>query len=185
MRTVERMSGDDQASRTAGTAAPMPGRATVPVGRIDAVVFDIDGVVTDTAVVHAAAWKRLFDQYLQERAGATGQPQAPFDPVADYRRFVDGKPRYDGVRSFLASRGITIPEGEPSDPPDRETVCGLGNRKDQYFLEELRRGGARAFPSTVEMVRQLNEAGLRTAVVSASRNMDQVLSSAGVGGLFP
>ena len=148
-------------------------------------MFDMDGVVTDTAVVHAAAWKRMFDQYLEERARRTGQPQGPFDPDSDYRRYVDGKPRYDGVRSFLASRRITLPEGDPSDPPDRESVCGLGNRKDQYFLEELNRGGARAFPSTVELVRELTRAGVRTAVVSASRNMDLVLESAGVAGQFP
>ncbi|HEX9313080.1 MAG TPA: trehalose-phosphatase [Actinomycetota bacterium] len=176
---------DDEGSQTSETAAPAgAGRATVPLARIDAVVFDMDGVVTDTAIVHAAAWKRLFDQYLEECARRTGQPQAPFDQDSDYRRYVDGKPRYDGVRSFLQSRGITIPEGDSSDPPDRETVCGLGNRKDQYFLEELRRGGARAFPSTVELVRELTEAGVRTSVVSASRNMDLVLESAGVAGLF-
>jgi trehalose 6-phosphate phosphatase len=184
MRTVERMAEDEQ-DRTTGTAAPRTRPATVPLDRIDAVVFDMDGVVTDTAVVHAAAWKRLFDQYLEERARRTDQPQEPFDPVADYRRYVDGKPRYDGVRSFLQSRGLTLPEGDPSGPLDRETVSGLGNRKDQYFLEELNRGGARAFPSTVELVRELNKAGVRTAVVSASRNMDLVLESAGVAGLFP
>jgi alpha,alpha-trehalase len=159
--------------------------ATIPVGNIDAVIFDMDGVVTDTAVVHAATWKRFFDEYLEERGRREGRPWQPFDADDDYRRYVDGKPRYDGVRSFLHSRGITLPEGEPSDPGDRETVCGLGNRKDGYFLEELKRGGAHAFPTTVALVEELGEVGIRAAVISSSRNMDQVLGSAGVIDLFP
>jgi trehalose 6-phosphate phosphatase len=166
-------------------AAPRDERTvTIPLDRIDAVVFDMDGVVTDTAVVHAAAWKRLFDEYLEERAAGTDDSWKPF-VQQDYLSYVDGKPRYDGVRSFLQSRGIELPEGDPSDPPDRETVYGLGNRKDGYFLAELRRGGARAFSSTVALVGELTAAGVRTAIVSASRNMSQVLEAAGVADLFP
>lgn len=152
--------------------------------RIDAVVFDMDGVVTDTASVHSAAWKRLFDEYLAERVRGTGETLVPFDRDEDYRRYVDGKPRYDGVRDFLASRGIVLPEGESSDPPERETVRGLGNRKDSYFRAYVREHGVRAFPSTVELVGRLKEAGCGAAIISASRNMREVLEGAGVGGLF-
>jgi alpha,alpha-trehalase len=153
--------------------------AAIDRDRIDAVVFDMDGVVTETASVHAAAWKRLFDEFLAAR----GQP--PFDTDADYRRYVDGKPRYDGVRDFLASRAISLPEGDPADPPDRETICGLGNRKNGYFREELRQNGARAFPTTIDLVRRLGEAGIGTAIISASKNMGEVLAAAGAADLFP
>ncbi|HEX6231033.1 MAG TPA: trehalose-phosphatase [Actinomycetota bacterium] len=152
---------------------------------VDAVVFDTDGVITDTASVHAAAWKRLFDEYLRERAERAGEPFEPFDADEDYRRYVDGKPRYDGVRSFLESRGVHLPQGEPTDPPERETVCGLGNRKNGYFLDHLREHGAEPYPSTVELVRELRARGVETAAISASRNMSEVLEAAGVGDLFP
>jgi beta-phosphoglucomutase family hydrolase len=152
--------------------------------RLDAVVFDMDGVVTDTASVHAAAWKRLFDEYLAERADRTGEPSSQFDAGRDYRRYVDGKPRYDGVRDFLASRGISLPEGETTDPPERETVSGLGNRKDAYFLADIREHGVRAYASTVELVRRLGESGFGTAIISASRNMTEVLDGAGLNDLF-
>jgi alpha,alpha-trehalase len=150
---------------------------------LDAVIFDMDGVVTDTATVHARAWARLFDGYLRERARRNGEPFRPFGS-ADYRRFVDGRPRYDGVRSFLASRGISLPEGDPSDPPDRETVSGLGNRKDGYFLADLREHGVEAFPSTITLARELVAAGVRTAVISASRNLSEVLEAGKVADLF-
>lgn len=162
-------------------------RATLPLERIDAVVFDMDGVITDTATVHAAAWKRLFDEYLRERARRRGDEAAavrPFDANADYRRFIDGKARYDGVRSFLDSRGISLPEGEPSDPPERETVCGLGNRKNDFFLRHLREQGAEPYPSTVTLLRELRARGIRTAVISASRNAEEVLRAAGVSDLL-
>jgi alpha,alpha-trehalase len=151
--------------------------------RIDAVVFDMDGVVTDTATVHADAWARLFDRFLRDRAAITGGEFRPFT-VDDYRRSIDGKPRYDGVRSFLATRGVTLPEGEASDPPDRETVCGLGNRKDGYFLEHLREHGVDAFPTTIALLEQLRAAGIRTAVISASRNLAEVLAAAHAEHLF-
>jgi trehalose 6-phosphate phosphatase len=144
----------------------------------------MDGVVTDTVSVHAAAWKRMFDAFLRRRAERTGEPFVPFDADTDYRAYVDGKPRYDGVRSFLTSRDIALPEGEPSDPPDRESVSGLGNRKNVSFLEQLRDGGAEAYPSTVALLRDLRAHGVPTAVVSASRNLDDVLDAAGVTGLF-
>src|SRR5262249_59780583 len=107
---------------------------------IRACLFDLDGVLTKTAKVHAAARKQMFDAYLQERAGRTGDAFVPFDELKDYDEYVDGKPRYDGVRSFLVSRGIELPEGNPDDPPGRETVCGLGDRKNELVLERLRRG---------------------------------------------
>jgi len=178
--------------KAVATAAPCPllilperrpYEASLPLERIDAVIFDMDGVVTDTASTHAAAWKRLFDEYLDERSRRTGEPVSPFTPD-DYRRYVDGKPRYDGVRDFLVSRGIALPEGDPSDPPDSETVCGLGNRKDAYFLTQLREQGARAYTGTVALVGRLAAQGVRTAIISASRNLTEVLDAAGVGDLF-
>jgi trehalose 6-phosphate phosphatase len=159
------------------------GRAVVDTRDIDAVVFDMDGVVTDTASVHALAWARMFDRFLRERAQATGGSFSPFTDD-DYRRYVDGRPRYDGVRGFLASRGITVPEGDPSDGPDADTVCGLGNRKDQDFLDHLRRDGIAPFPTTIELIEHLRAAGVRTAIISASRNLDEVLAAGGVEELF-
>jgi beta-phosphoglucomutase family hydrolase len=163
---------------------PMPGGAPRSIEEFDAVIFDMDGVVTDTATVHAAAWKRVFDQYLEERSRRSGEVSQPFDADADYRRYVDGKPRYDGVSSFLESRGIVLPHGDPSDSPERETVCGLGNRKDGVFLEQLKRGGSLAFPGTVALVRDLMVAHVPTAIISSSRNMSQVLAAAGIADLF-
>ena len=160
-----------------------PGWPALFLDRLEAVVFDTDGVLTDTASVHAAAWKRLFDQYLRRRATRDGEPLRPFIE-ADYLRFVDGRPRYDGVAGFLASRGITLSWGNPDDRPDRETVCRLGNAKDRFFLAHLREHGATPFPTSVAFVRRLRAEGLRTAVVSASRNMVAVLASAGLRELF-
>ena len=158
-------------------------RVFIRTDEIDAVVFDMDGVVTDTASVHARAWARMFDRFLRRRADATGASFSPFTDD-DYRRYVDGKPRYDGVRGFLTSRGIGLPEGEPSDPTDAETVCGLGNRKDQDFLDQIRRDGVAAFPTTVALLKGLRRAGIRTGIVSASRNLDAVLEASGAGTLF-
>ena len=156
----------------------------VHLDELGAVIFDMDGIVTDTASVHAEAWKRLFDAYLEERSYQTGEPFRPFDIDRDYREYVDGKPRYDGVRDFLASRGITLPEGAPGDSPDRDTVSGLGNRKDRYFLEHVASKGVRPFPGTIELVRALHEAGVRVAIISASRNLGEVINAAGVADLF-
>jgi len=157
--------------------------ATLPLSRIDAVIFDMDGVVTQTAAVHFRAWKRLFDAVLAAASTEMNGPRRPFDE-ADYRRHVDGKPRQDGVRDFLASRGMVLPDGSPDDPPDRETVWGLGNRKDRMFLAEVASGGVEPFPTTVEFARRLAAAGRRVAIISASRNATEVLSTAGVLGLF-
>ena len=152
---------------------------------IDAVVFDMDGVVTRTAAVHAAAWKQLFDDFLERRAAAAGSDWTPFDADADYRVYVDGKSRYDGVRSFLSSRDITLPEGAPGDATDVDTVCGLGNHKNGYFVDELERNGVQPFESTVRLVRSLQQLGIGTAIISASENATAVLRAAGIGTLFP
>ena len=116
---------------------------------VRACLFDLDGVLTQTATVHAAAWKQMFDEYLRARAARTGEPFVPFDPAADYGEYVDGKPRSDGVRSFLASREIELPEGEADDPPDRETVRGLGNRKNELVLRLIHEQGVEAYPGSV------------------------------------
>lgn len=147
----------------------------------DAVLFDLDGVLTDTAAAHAAAWKRTFDAFLAERAVRTGE--RPFDDE-DYRRYVDGRPRYDGVVSFLASRGIALPKGDPTDPPDAETVCGLGNRKNAVLLAFLEEHGVQPFPGSVALLRSLSGQGVRLAVVSASANCEAVLHAAGLNGFF-
>jgi alpha,alpha-trehalase len=150
--------------------------------RFDAVVFDLDGVVTDTASVHRAAWKHLFDEFLETITGA-GRIE-PFSED-DYRRYVDGRPRYDGVVAFLGSRGIDLPYGAADDPVEARTVCGLGNRKDSYFHELVAARGVEAFATTVTLVRRLQRAGIGTAVYSASRNCGEVLAAAGLGDLFP
>jgi len=162
---------------------------------IGAVVFDMDGVVTQTATIHAAAWTALFDAYLEEAARREGggtaargasSVNATFAPFgrSDYLRFVDGKPRYDGVRGFLASRGLSLPWGDPSDAPEAETVCGLGNRKDGYFHQLIAEQGVQPYPSTVALIAELKRAGVRVAIISASRNTTRILEAAGVRGLF-
>ena len=148
----------------------------------DAVIFDLDGVVTDTASIHAAAWKKLFDDFLARRPAHEGEDHTPFTDD-DYRRLVDGKPRYDGVTDFLASRGISLQRGLPSDSGD-DSVCGLGNRKQQLFLDLLA-DGVPLFESTVDLVRKLQDIEVATALYSSSRNCEQVLKAAGVGDLFP
>lgn len=153
-------------------------------GGVKACLFDLDGVLTPTARVHAAAWKEMFDGYLSQRAEASGEDLARFDPVHDYDSFVDGKPRYDGVRSFLASREIELPQGEPSDPPEAETVDGLGNRKNDIVLRLIREKGVEAYPGSVRYVEAARAAGLRIAVVSSSTNCRDVLRAAGIDGLF-
>lgn len=152
--------------------------------RVTACLFDLDGVLTQTAKLHAAAWKQMFDDYLQRRAERTGEPFVPFDQVTDYDEYVDGKPRYDGVRSFLASRGIELPQGRPSDPPDAETVDGLGNRKNDLVLELIRKLGVEPYPGSVRYVQAARDAGLRRAVVSSSANCRDVLAAARIDDLF-
>ncbi|MEU4893262.1 beta-phosphoglucomutase family hydrolase [Streptomyces sp. NPDC044780] len=148
---------------------------------IRACLFDLDGVLTRTAVVHAAAWKQTFDEYLRRRDGPSFRP---FDSTRDYDEYVDGRPRADGVRTFLASRGIDLPEGDPDDPPDKDTVHGLGNRKNILVLEKIRQEGVEAYPGSVRFVRATRAAGLRTAVVSSSANCRDVLIAAGIEPLF-
>lgn len=154
------------------------------IARPDAMLFDMDGVITDTAKAHAAAWKRLFDEFLKARAERNGEEFRPFDLRRDYRQYVDGKPRMDGVRSFLDARGIDLPYGDENDDPDLETVCGLGKRKDGYFNAWLAENQVYAYPGTLELVKALRRVGVKTAVFSASRNAAAVLRNAGVLDLF-
>jgi trehalose 6-phosphate phosphatase len=164
--------------------APMSRPDLPSLHDLDAVIFDMDGVVTETATVHASAWKRLFDTFLKQRAEATGEPFVEFDEKADYERYVDGKNRYDGVRSFLESRGITLPDGSPSDPPGSDTVCAMGNDKDTYFLADVRENGVRPYESTLRLIRDLRAKGIKIGLVSASRNAEEVLRGAGAIDLF-
>ena len=150
----------------------------------DAVLFDLDGVLTRTADVHAAAWKRLFDEFLERHAQRTGEPFVPFDVVDDYLQHVDGKPRREGVADFLAARGIDVPLGSADDTIDADTQHGLARRKDRYFLEQLRQHGVETFASSVALVEALHEHDIKTAVVSSSRNCAAVLEAAGIAGLF-
>jgi beta-phosphoglucomutase family hydrolase len=152
--------------------------------RYDAVLFDLDGVLTDTASIHAACWKKMFDEYLRKRAAARGEAFRPFDRAEDYRVYVDGKPRFDGVRDFLGSRGIRLSEGHPGDPPDAETVAGLGNRKNSLFDEIIEGGGVQPYAGSVKLVQQLRQRGLQLAVVSSSHNCSAVLSAANLDGYF-
>jgi len=154
------------------------------ISAFDAAMFDLDGVVTRTATLHAATWRALFDDVLRGRAQAGGEAFRPFDADGDYRRYVDGKPRHDGIRSFLASRGITLPEGGPDDGPGRQTVFGLGARKNALFREALARSGVEVFEDSVAFIRRLRAAGLKTAAVSSSKNARAVLDAAGLADLF-
>jgi beta-phosphoglucomutase family hydrolase len=148
--------------------------------QVRACLFDLDGVLTDTASVHRRAWKAMFDAYLRQRAQRHNEPFVPFDPDHDYLTYVDGKKREDGVRSFLASRNITLPDGQPDDDPAAETVYGLGNRKNQLFLETLRRDGVHVFEGSRRYLEAVSKAGLGVAVVSSSANTRQVLEVTGL-----
>jgi beta-phosphoglucomutase family hydrolase len=149
-----------------------------------ACLFDLDGVLTQTAKAHAAAWKRMFDAYLRERGKARGEQLRPFDAVGDYDEYVDGKPRYEGVASFLRSRGIELPDGSPEDSPGTPTVHGLGNRKNEILLEIVRDEGVKPYPGSVRYVRAVAAAGLSRAVVSSSSNCREILAGAGIAELF-
>jgi beta-phosphoglucomutase family hydrolase len=157
----------------------------MPLGLPDhvrACLFDLDGVLTSTASVHAAAWREMFDGYLRQRAGREGQPFVPFSGH-DYDTYVDGKRREDGTRSFLESRGITLPEGSPDDPPGAETVHGLANAKNEILQRKLETGGVAAYPGSVRYLHEVRQAGLASAVVSSSANATAVLAAAGLDGL--
>ena len=150
----------------------------------DAVIFDLDGVITQTALVHSAAWKKMFDDFLKEWSTKYHKPFREFDHERDYLPYVDGKPRYKGVQSFLEHRGIGIPFGDPSDSPDMETVCGLGNRKNQVFNEVLDRDGVKEYPTTVALIKELLALGIKVGVASSSKNCKVVLETAGLLDLF-
>jgi len=151
---------------------------------VTACLFDLDGVLTQTAKVHAEAWKSMFDEFLREWASAHNQEFVPFDKVSDYDDYVDGKPRYEGVRSFLDSRGIELPQGTPDDPPSMETIDGLGNRKNELVLKLIKEHGVQAYDGSVRYVHAAIDAGLRRAVVSSSTNARDVLRAAGIYDLF-
>jgi beta-phosphoglucomutase family hydrolase len=151
---------------------------------VKACLFDLDGVLTQTAKVHASAWKEMFDEYLRRRAEREGEEFVPFDIHHDYDEYVDGKPRYDGVKSFLQSRGIELPQGAPDDRPENETVDGLGNRKNEIVLRLIHEQGVQPYDGSVQYVHAAREAGLRRAVVSSSTNCRDVLRAAGILELF-
>ena len=152
--------------------------------KVTACLFDLDGVLTQTAKVHAAAWKEMFDAYLRQTSQRTGEPFRAFDPVEDYDAYVDGKPRYDGVRSFLESRGIDLPQGTPEDRPGAETVDGLGNRKNELVLKLIHEKGVQVYDGSMSYVRAARDAGFPRAVVSSSANCRDVLHAAGIEDLF-
>ena len=152
--------------------------------RYDAVLLDLDGVITDTANLHAACWKQMFDEHLRKRAAQSGEAFRPFDLASDYRLYVDGKPRFDGVRDFLASRGIQLPEGSRNDPPQAETVGGLGNRKNDLVNEVIETKGVEPYPGSVALIRQLRKEGFKIAVVTSSQNCTAVLKAAKLDAFF-
>jgi beta-phosphoglucomutase family hydrolase len=151
---------------------------------IRACLFDMDGVVTKTAVVHAAAWKEMFDDFLRQWSAKTGTPFVPFDSVHEYDEYVDGKPRMEGTRSFLQSRGISLPEGSEDDPPGAPTIWGLSNKKNELVLEVLKRDGVEVYDGSRRYIDAVRAAGLRTAIVSSSANTTAVLEAGGVKDLF-
>jgi beta-phosphoglucomutase family hydrolase/RpiB/LacA/LacB family sugar-phosphate isomerase len=159
-------------------------RPVITRDRYKAVLFDMDGVITDTASIHATCWKTAFDEFLQKWASQNAQPFRSFDTVTDYRLHVDGKPRYEGVRDFLESRGIFVPEGSSQDSPSAETVCGIGNRKNELVSDCLASTGAEAYPGTVAFIMYMRRIGIKTAVVTSSENCQAVLRAAKVEDLF-
>ncbi len=170
--------------RTQVGLPPAVPTVTISLRDYDAVLFDLDGVLTKTARVHAAAWKKLFDQFLEERAAQTGKPSVPFDIESDYWEHVDGKPRYDGVAAFLEARGIDLPWGTPEDDRDAQTVCALGRRKDRFFQERLAQDKVEVYEPAIALVRKLRAHQIKTAVVSSSNNCAAVLAAAGIAELF-
>ena len=151
---------------------------------VTACLFDLDGVLTQTAKVHDAAWTEMFNDFLRSWSDRTGEPHLPFDPVSDYNSYVDGRTRADGVRAFLSSRRIQLPDGEPTDPPSAETVHGLGNRKNETLRKVIQTQGVQAYPGSVRYLRAARDAGLDRAVVSASANCAEVLAAAAIADLL-
>lgn len=174
--------------QSAPQSAPQPVRqqpASLGLDQnIRACLFDMDGVLTRTATVHAAAWKQTFDALLRRLDARDSRPFEPFDAVKDYEKYVDGKPRADGVRSFLNARGIELPEGSPDDPPTADTVHGVGNAKNDAFNEQLSKNGVERYEGSVRYVKAVRAAGLRTAVVTSSANCAVVLEAADMVDLF-
>ncbi len=158
--------------------------ASLDLTRFEAALFDLDGVVTKTATVHALAWQQLFNDYLYSYSQRTGRPFVPFDIDKDYRVYVDGKPRYEGVKSFLDSREIVLPWGTPDDGPDEATIYGLGHKKDGYFETRLHEFGVEVYEGTVRFLRRVREHGLKTAVVSSSNHCREVVERTGLTALF-
>jgi alpha,alpha-trehalase len=152
--------------------------------RFDAVLFDLDGVITATAKVHAVCWKKLFDEYLRKRAADKKEPFRPFEIETDYKLYVDGKPRYEGVRSFLESRSIHLPYGKPDSPPDQESIFGLGNRKNEMLNDVIESEGVERIESSITLIRLLRSQGIKIAVVSSSANCRTILRAAGIEDLF-
>jgi len=150
----------------------------------DAVIFDMDGVVTKTAAVHSLAWKRMFDEYLHSREKKYDEPFREFTHAVDYLAYVDGRPRYQGVDAFLKSRGIIIPFGEPQDEPESETVCGLGNRKNEVFNRVLEDEGVGVYDSTIKLIKELSVKGVKVGVATSSKNCGRILEKAGIASLF-
>ncbi len=161
-----------------------PAESVISAGTFKAIIFDLDGVITDTASVHAAAWKRMFDNFLRQHAEREGIAFEPFDIESDYLPFVDGKPRLDGLRSFLESRGIRLPEGGDEDPPGAHTIHGLGKRKNLDFLKQIQETGADVYPSTVDLIHSAKKHGLKTAVISSSKSCAMILESVNLAHLF-
>jgi beta-phosphoglucomutase family hydrolase len=159
-------------------------RIAITRDQYDAVLFDLDGVITDTANMHAACWKQMFDAYLQKRAVERGEPFRPFDIATDYRLYVDGKPRFNGVRDFLTSRGIELPEGSPDDPAQAETVGGLGNRKNNLINEVIEEVGVEPYEGSVKLIHQLHHQEFKIAVVTSSQNCEAVLKAAKLDAFF-
>lgn len=156
----------------------------IDLTQYDAALFDLDGVLTNTATVHSAAWKEMFDEYLQQRAAKRGEVFSPFSIEEDYHEYVDGKPRYDGVRDFLSARGIQLPHGTPEDEPAKETVCGLGNRKDRLVNKIMERDGIEVFPGSLRFLEAAKAAGLKLAVVSSSCNCLAVIRNGKIESFF-
>ena len=155
-----------------------------PHPHYDGGIFDLDGVVTHTATVHSRAWKKMFDEYMGQWSARTGKQQAPFDIDSDYQIYVDGKPRYQGAKSFFDSRGIELPFGDPSDPPSRETVCGLGNRKNEIYRELVKTDGVGVFEPTVEFIKALRNRNRKVGLMSSSKNTRDIIRIAGLVELF-
>src|SRR5580693_549602 len=173
-RSGARTASTARTARTTTVGSDGGGMLGLP-DQVAACLFDMDGVVTQTAVVHAAAWKEMFDDFLRGYAASTGTPFVPFDARAEYDEYVDGKPRLDGTRSFLESRGIHLPEGTPDDPPGTPTLYGLSNRKNNLVLAKIAAGGVQVYPGSIAYIKAVRAHGIRTAIVSASANTVQVL----------